>query len=485
MKRVIGDAAIGYPPQPTASYSMADVDQLQAMRLADVLPTDGGSLEMFARAVALDAVLYGLPGVFQYAHLFAQAIQTTNPAWTGFNMFHHDRELAGPGYEAFLTPNADTLYSNAWLDLTHGPILIDVPEFGGRYYTLNFLDMYSNATNISTITAGGDAGRYLVAAPDWDGPVPSDVTVFRVATGYMWILMRIFVDGPDDLAAGRELQDAVQIIPGDGYRRPDPARFPPADPHQVRTDWVSYFRVLDFLLRNVAHPHQEDALVYRYQSLGIGGKTPWRVDELQPALRDGMAHGFQDAMRVIDATRSTLGVPLGKSGWSRGYPAAYGFNYLRRAATNFVGLGATVRQENQAFMCWRSGDGTFLDGAQHAYHLRFDRPPPVDAFWSLSAYDATTYEFSPNAIDRYVISDRTPGIRWNADGSLIISIQHRQPSDPANWLPVPDGPFYLAIRAYAPRKELLDGAWAPNPVQRHPTHAAPSHQAHNSEGITS
>jgi hypothetical protein len=483
MKRVIGDGVAGYPPQPTESYSMADVDQLQAMRLADVRPIDDDSHEMFARAIALDATVYGLPGVLQYPHLYAQAVDDTHPAWTGFNAFHHDRDLAGPGYQAFLTPNADTLYSNAWLDLTDGPVIIDVPAFGARYYTLNFLDMYSNATNISSLTAGGEAGRYLVVTTDWHGPVPDGVSVFRVASAYMWILMRIFVDGPDDLETGRELQNAVRIAGRQDHCGLDRAVFPAATAEEVRTDWVTYFQVLDFLLRQVAHPFQEDALVYRYQSLGIGGATPWRAENLQPALRDGMAQGFHDALRVIGTTRSTLGVPIGNTGWSRGYPAAYGFNYLRRAATNYVGLGATVRQENQAFMCWRSADGTLLNGAQNSYQLRFDRLPPVDAFWSLSAYDATTQRFYPNAIDRYVISDRTPGIRWNADGSLTISIKHDQPSDPANWLPVPDGPFYLAIRAYAPRNELLDGSWAPNPVHPHSAHAAS--RAGVGEGIPS
>ena len=483
MKRIIGDSAIGYPPQPTDSYSMADVDQLQAMRLADVRPIADDSLQTFARAIAFDATIYGLPGVFQYPHLYAQAVDDTNPAWTGFNVFHHDRNLAGPGYQAFLTPNADTLYSNAWLDLSRGPVIIDVPAFGARYYTLNFLDMYSNATNISSLTAGGEAGRYLVVTTGWDGPAPEGMPVFRVATAYMWILMRIFVDGPDDLDIGRQLQTAVKVTAMPDPGSLDPAFFPAADAEKVRTDWVTYFQVLDFLLRRIAHPFQEDALVYRYQSLGIGGVSPWRVDDLRPPLRDGMAQGFRDAMRVVDTTRSALGVPIGDTGWSRGYPAAYGFNYLRRAATNYVGLGATVRQENQAFMCWRSVDGTMLNGARNAYQVRFDHLPPVNAFWSLSAYDATTQQFYPNAIDRYVISDRTPGIRWSPDGSLTVNIQHHQPSDPANWLPVPDGPFYLCIRAYAPRSELLDGTWAPNPVQPHPVDAGS--RAGIGEGITS
>jgi hypothetical protein len=261
---VVGESACGYPPQPVASHALADVDQLQAMRWPDVCPGDDGCRRMLIRALAMDAALYGMPGVLQYAHLYEQAVDRSGPAYTGFGRFSHDRQLAGPGYRAFKTPNADTLHSNAWLDLTAGPVLITVPAFGTRYYTLNFLDMYSNATNISTGPAGGSGGRYLVAIPSWSGQLPEGAALFRVATGYMWLLSRIFVDGPDDLPAARRLQDAVRLEPSTPSE-PDPPRFPWASPEAVRSDRRTYYRVLDFLLGRVAHSVQGDALVYRYR----------------------------------------------------------------------------------------------------------------------------------------------------------------------------------------------------------------------------
>jgi hypothetical protein len=129
-----------------------------------------------------------------------------------------------------------------------------------------------------------------------------------------------------------------------------------------------------------------------------------------------------------------------------------------------VGLGATVVQENQAFMCWRDAGGRPLDGSAASYEFTLADLPPVEAFWSLSAYDARTLEFHPNELGRYVISDRTPGLRWNEDSSLTVRLQSARPAG-GNWLPVPRGPFYLAIRAYRPRPELLSGAWQPPPVR--------------------
>ncbi len=462
--RRLGEDVRGYPFPPLPSYRLADVDQLQAARLHEVRPREPAARASQARALERDAAVYGGPSVLLYAPLSPQAVDREAPGYTGFAVFAHDRDLAGPGYRAFKTPNADTLYSNAWLDLRAGPVLVDVPAFAGRYYTLNFLDMYSNATNISTGTAGGDGGRYLVATPDWAGEVPADVTLFRVATGWMWLLLRIFADGPADIGAARDLQDAVRLTPL-GRGTGDTGEFPPADAESVRTDWRAFFQVLDFVLRTTSHPDQEDALVYRFRALGLGAEVPWRSDELDEADQAGMSEGFTDALQAVVASRSSLGIPLEGTGWSRGRPAAHGFNYLRRAATNQVGLGATVVQENQAFMCWYDADGDPLDGTRGRYELAIPAPPPVDAFWSVTAYDAGTLELYPNELNRYSLSDRTPGLRHDEDGCLRVLLQAGRPASAANWLPVPAGRFYLCVRAYRPRPELLDGGWAPEPVR--------------------
>lgn len=460
----IGESPEGYPPQPVPSYALTDVHQLQTTRLPEVRPPAGSSREAQARALALDAALYGWPSVLQYVHLREQALDPSTSTYTGFTALAHDRDLAGPGYRAFTTPNADTLYSNAWLDLAAGPVLVELPAFGDRYYTLSLLDMYSNATNLSTGTVGGDGGRCVVATTDWAGDVPEGLPVFRVATRWMWLLLRVFVSGQEDLPAARDLQDRVRLTPLHATVDPPPD-FPVASAESARSDWRTFFAVLDFVLRTTAHPVQEDALVYRYQALGLGTGKPWDADALDDADRAGMQSGHADARKAVIDARASLGTRLAGTGWSRGRPASYGFNYLRRAATNHVGLGATVVQENQPFMCWFDGNGAPLDGASRTYELAVPVPPPVDAFWSVTVNDARTLELHPNELERYRLSDRTPGIRYDEDGTLRILLQHTRPPDAQNWLPVPDGPFYLALRAYLPRAELIDGTWSPEPVR--------------------
>ena len=151
--------------------------------------------------LAMDATIYGLPSVYQYVQMHNQAVDRASPTYTGFDEFDHQRDVATPDFNAFRTPNVDTLYSNAWLDLTGGHCSLHVPPIGERYYTLHFLDMYANATNLSSRTVGPGGGDFLVVPPGWSGSSDPGVTVFRVASPYMWILMRILVGSRRTISA--------------------------------------------------------------------------------------------------------------------------------------------------------------------------------------------------------------------------------------------------------------------------------------------
>src|ERR1051325_131469 len=179
--------------QVPRGYELSQVDHLQVDARPDVVPRDAGERERHARRLAAEAAIYGLPSVYQYAQMVVQAVDTSSPMYTGFDAWYHQREVSTPQFDLFKTPNVDTLYSNAWLDLTQGPAVIRIPAIRARYYTLHFLDAYSNATNLSSRTVGEDGGTFLVTPPGWDGSVPAGTTRFRVASPYMWILMRILV----------------------------------------------------------------------------------------------------------------------------------------------------------------------------------------------------------------------------------------------------------------------------------------------------
>ena len=196
---------------PAPQYRPELADQFQWPRLPDTVPADAEARRLWARSLAFDATLYGTVSVLQYRQMYEQAIDRRHPGYTGFNAFAHDRALAGPGYAPFKSPNADTLYSNAYLDLSRGPVLLEVPDTQGRYYTANFLDMYGNATNISARTHGMHGGRYLIVPASWQGTAPPDVTTFRVTTPYVWILLPILVTDESDRREVNALQDRFRL----------------------------------------------------------------------------------------------------------------------------------------------------------------------------------------------------------------------------------------------------------------------------------
>ncbi|MET0324308.1 MAG: DUF1254 domain-containing protein [Ilumatobacteraceae bacterium] len=444
------------------SYDIFDADQMRVVADPDALPDDHGERGRFLRMLAMDATIYGLPSVFQYAQLHEQAVDSDTESYTGFNQFLHQRELAGPDFDAFKTPNVDTLYSNAWLDLSGGPLVVEVPPIPDRYYTLQVVDMYGNSTNLSSRTVGPGGGRFLVATTTWSGDIPADAAVFRVATPYMWILMRILVKAPGvDETVVRALQDLVTITPL--AERIDVA-FPAVTFEEVQTRAMAFFQALDWTIRNNGHPLQEEGYVQRFRSLGIGTPDPLDPADLDPVTRASMEAGFADAMAVISSSRGQVGT-RGPTGWDTGTVGELGFAYLRRAIQNFVGTGGNVAAEKKFFVRFHDGDGHVLDGAAHRYQLTFETPPPVDGHWSLTMYPQATGLLYPNEIDRYAVAATTGGV-VGADGRITILIQHEPPDGVGTWLPAPEEPFYIDLRLWEPHPEAQDGRWLPPQIER-------------------
>ncbi|MGE4431918.1 MAG: DUF1254 domain-containing protein [Sphingobium sp.] len=440
------------------SYDAARADQFLGALAEDIVPEDRASRILYARHAAYDAAIFGQSAVLTYAQIHDQAIDTASKRFIGFNRFAHDRDLAGPGYAPFRSPNADTLYSNAYLDLSQGPVLLTVPPTNGRYYTVNFLDLYGNATNISARTHGTRGGRFLIATTDWGGTVPDGATLFRVTQPYMWILMRIEAEGAEAVPAARALQDRFVLQPTviSPVKRDFPAPATLDDP-------AGFLRVLDWVVEQAGVRNEELGHIHGFRGIGVGG--PVSVDRAlaDEAVQAGVAAGFDDARQVILRNLAQNGTQI--EGWREPFDTGrYGFNYRYRATVNTLGTGANVRLENFAFTTFEDSDGAPLNGAEHAYILRLPSPPPADFFWSVTVYDAKTQELVPNAARKYLVSDNTKGLIMGQDGSVAIDLS-RQAQGP-NAIPLPDGPFYIVLRAQGPRREMLDSSWRPVPVRR-------------------
>jgi hypothetical protein len=439
-------------------YDTRNADQFLSALGEDIVPADPASREDWARHEAWQAAIFGRVAFLTYRQMWDQAIDSHHAGYVGFNRFAHDRVLAGPDYAPFKTPNADTLYSNAYLDLTQGPVLLTVPDTGGRYYTASLLDLYGNAANISARTIGTRGGRFLIATTDWGGHVPEGVTLFRVTQPYMWILLRIEAEDRDALPAARRVQDGFDLSEtahaptAPAY--PDPARF---------DDPAACLRLLDWIVDNAGVRREEVGFVHQLRNIGVGGTRSVADALADPAIAKGVAEGFADANAGIAHSIAQSGTPVG--GWHESFDIGrYGFNYLGRAVVNTLGTGANVRLENFPFTTFSDADGEPLDGGRYEYRLRLAPPPPADFFWSVTVYDRKTLEPFPNSAGKYLVSGRTPGLVRAADGSVTVTFA-RDAKGP-NAIPVPDGPFYVALRAQGPQVPLLTGQWLPAPITK-------------------
>lgn len=394
-------------------------------------------------ALARDAYLFVLPLI----EMAAARQRTLNPSAGGvgakINGFVHARALVTPAGRAITTPNNDTLYSSAWLDLTKGPVTLTIPPTGDRYYSVAVMDMFTNNNAIlGSRTVGGAGAKFTLVGPGQAGGGPG---VVRVATPHAWVLVRTLVDGEADMAAAHKVQDGFVLV--------GPTAGPPPAYATREAPAAEVFASAKALLLSDPATASDSRMLRRLDAvLGKGGVTP-----------DAVAAGVAQARAIIQFAK---GRQAFVGGWSYPRPnlGDYGQDYIYRAIVAIAGLGALTPPEAM-YMKAQGEDGNGLFNGDGPYRLTLPGKVPVEAFWSLTMYEATAdgqFFLTENPINRYAIGDRTPGLKFGADGALDLWISRTDPGGErsANWLPAPkSGPFSLTLRAYLPKPELLDGRW--------------------------
>lgn len=406
------------------------------------------------KTAAREAWLYALPLIEIAAVRSLGALAGSRP-----NTFGMMRKLADHRARAVTTPNNDTLYASAQLDLSNGPVTLTVPPSGERYVSLQLMDAYSNSfCLLGTRTTGNGGGTYTLVGPE---AAAEGRNVVRAPTNHVWALGRILVDGPHDL-------EAAQAVQG-GFSAQGPEVAPFAAYARRGDDWRDYFAGADALMMLNPPPVTDGALLERIAPLGLGQGT-------FDALRFSEAEQAEIADGVEEARKAARGGGLSGAAFIEGwaYPPSnlgdfrqdYGF----RAVVALGGLAALPLVEATYLRAGAPGGGGAFDGMKAwRLHIPADKTIPVNSFWSLSMYEITPerqFFFTDNPLGRYAIGDRTPGLTWNDDGSLDLWIGHERPSPEreSNWLPAPAGPFALFMRGYLPKPELLDGRYRLPPV---------------------
>jgi hypothetical protein len=394
------------------------------------------------------------------------------------NAFAHMRAFPDAASRAVVRPNFDTLYSIAWLDLTAEPMILSVPDTDGRYYLLQLMDMWTDVFAApGQRTSGTAAGHFGVLPPGWHGQLPAGVEGIRAPTPYVWIVGRTQTNGPADFAAVHRTQDGYAITPLSQWgKEPRPVPFaadPTVDTQTEPLRQVHRMPATELLaqgaeLLKLHAPHPTDwSILARMRRLGLEAGRSFDAERLPPTVRRALDAVPAEARRRLQAKVANLGRRV--NGWMvmTENVGVYGNAYLTRACTAMIGLGANQAEDAVYPLDLTDADGAPLDG-RHDYVLRFakDELPPVDAFWSVTMYDAEGFQVA-NPLDRFALGDRDD-LAYGSDGSLELFLQHDTPGPgrEANWLPAPSGPLGVTMRLYAPRQEALDGRWSPPPIRR-------------------
>jgi len=455
---------------------------LAAILALTVLPSlaKPGITDQEARAIGVEAYLYFYPLVTM--DITRRQITNVEPGKEfgkgPMNSFVSAPEYPPANFKAVVRPNFDTLYSSAWLDLTREPMVVSVPDTGGRYYLLPMLDMWSDVfASPGWRTTGTQAGNFLVAPPGWTGTVPAGLTRIAAPTPFVWIIGRTKTDGPQDYDAVHKIQAGYKVTPLSQWgkaSRPAAVRVDPTvdmkTPPKTQVDTMSAQKYFSYAaeLMKLSPPHLTDQpIVARMQRIGIVAGNSLQFDGLDPVVQQALASAPQDAQALMKWKLPTLARVA--NGWvmNTDTMGVYGTYYLKRALVAQEGLGANLPEDAIYPLNLVDDTGKPLDGTNR-YTLHFDKTslPPVGAFWSITLYDAEGFQVA-NALNRFALSSWMP-FRYNPDGSLDLYFQHESPGQDkeANWLPAPIGGFNLTMRLYAPKSDALIGKWNPPPVMK-------------------
>jgi hypothetical protein len=385
------------------------------------------------------------------------------------------RQYPDASFRDVTAPNADTLYTTAWIDVGKEPWVLSIPDMKDRYFLVPLLDGWTNVFQVpGKRTTGTDAQTYAITGPGWKGSLPPGVKEYKSPTSIIWILGRIYCAGtPEDYAAVHALQDQFKLVPLSSYGKPYSPSAGTVDPsidmktavrEQVnRMDAVSYFSLLAQLMKANPPAAADAPELAKFARIGLVAGRDFDASKLDA--------DFVKRIPQVAFDRIMLQFKVGKTmkninGWGFDTETGvYGTDYLNRAFVTAIGLGANRIQDAVYPTSLKDAEGKPYDGAnKYVMHFPKGQLPPVRGFWSVTMYDAN-YFFVANPINRYSISARQ-NLKANPDGSIDLYIQNQSPGadKESNWLPAPKDKFILMLRMYWPSDKspsILNGTWKP------------------------
>jgi hypothetical protein len=438
--------------------------------------------EQEAAQIGVEAYIYGYPLVtMEMTRRVLTNVAAPESQKAPIGQFARLREYPTPANKEVTAPNADTLYTLAWLDVAKEPWVLSLPDMHDRYFLMPMLSGWTDVFQVpGKRTTGTKAQTYAITGPNWKGTLPPGVTEYKSPTGMVWILGRIYCTGtPADYQTVHKIQDQCKLVPLSAYGRsytPPPGKVDPsidmktAVRKQVNAmDAGTYFKLLATLMKDNPPAAADAPMVAKLARIGIVPGQDFDIAKLDPAVQKGLRRVPHAAIEKIMAHFKSAGIEV--NGWIFATKTGvYGTDYLQRALVTAIGLGANRPQDAIYPTSEADAAGKPYDGA-HKYVMHFDKgqTPPAKSFWSLTMYD-DKYFFVANPLNRYTLSSRSK-FKQNQDGSVDLYLQNESPGKDkeANWLPAPKGKFILMLRLYwpyePPHMSILDGSWKPPVVK--------------------
>ncbi|WP_244544405.1 MULTISPECIES: DUF1254 domain-containing protein [unclassified Beijerinckia] len=419
-----------------------------------------------AKAIASEAYIYAYAPIASYNTWYKQAMNKGGPEFIGgFNVFRHYAQTFTPDNKDIVTPNNDTPYSWATLDLRAEPMVLSVPAVSkDRYYVMQLIDLFTfNFAYVGVRATGRQAGHYLIAGPHWNGKKPQGIRqVFKSESDIVEVLGRTQLNGPEDVDAVKAIQAQYRLEPLSVFlRRPPPPAAKPFDapaPDVAKEQTHDFIGYLNFLLQFAQPPHlSERGLMQRFAEIGIAPGKPWDATKVDPKQLAAIDAGIADAKikfkEQSDKTLSSNGL-FGSRSFLKN-------DYMKRAIAAEKGLYGNSLEE--AWYGGYVGDGS----KSLMLHFPAGQLPPARFFWSTTLYTLPDRLLFANDLKRYSIGDRTKGLVRDKDGSLTIYIGQTSPGagKEANWLPAPQGPYTIVARIYGPNQAAMTGKWKLPPLE--------------------
>jgi hypothetical protein len=427
-----------------------------------------------AYAIGVQAYIWGYPMVVMQksrdamtkagdAPVTPEQFAKTGQFFAPVNQVANAWGMLGPEFSAVQSGNSDTQYSVTWFDSSTEPFVLQIPDMKGRYYTFQFIDAFTNNFRYaSTRTMGSQDQSYVLVAPGWTGRLPAGVTRVDCPTPTGFIIGRIFVADQADVASVNALQKQVTMTPlsefGKAY---EPPKVPVIPAKKYSGDLAFFDQLGDTLVLNGA-PTTDAGLLGLFENIGLTVDHGFDSSGLSHGEKAALERAITDGESMLAAKAASMGADV--NGWqlSPVLDAYFGNSYLFRAAVGYQAMFVNTPIEAYYPAVYADIGGATLDGSAHDYTITFPKgkTPPVGAFWSVTMYDAEKRLMVRNSINRYKIGS-ADNLQTGSDGSTTILIQADPPGkdEESNWLPAPSGPFYMLLRMYLPKIEVLNGQY--------------------------